>query len=555
MILKKRKLNDKIVTYKECIAESLDKIIRKVADSEIGCQCAKKIIDEWLVFINFQNEHIDPLEDTVLLYKLLNYEFDVLNTLVDCDKDFYYLNLQLVILINIFENYVLDPASFDSNYIYKLNGLFRKAEKVTRDLFNTKNELQRIAGLISSEEDSKRSSNSKIEDRSLDGNKLTLNGISTRYQYLNKAYLMMCQQVSTCSNNFERIYEIVVSSKDAIDESLETDQEYAKQIDEIFDSTIELPKEETPEVKHGTEVEDENPNLMYLLGKVDNISEKLDSLSEKIDVNTDKIKSIVEECSKSSTKEIIAEFAKLDIETLSNQISELYKRLDDPNDNTDKEKVDNVIVASQVALASNDMNLTSYIKNLFANGVTLLKLSSAYACIRGLIDCYCRFGCGIQLNRDQRPYNYVGKFYDESKKQDFTGELNTNHKMFQQCFKLAYCDTINDIYRQSNTYIHVAKEKMPNLDKVAEKAINQAEFLNDTVGIDFEKIDFKAGAAKLLEQEYEWQKRLQKQIDAAKENIDIDEPSKEALNLYNNLCTKMKQLKERTQNYQNFIKE
>lgn len=136
---------------------------------------------------------------------------------------------------------------------------------------------------------------------------------------------------------------------------------------------------------------------------------------------------------------------------------------------------------------------------------------SSYAVLRALIDSWCRYGNGVEMNNSQR----IFLLNDEE------GNLLTDNFSIFRCVFGEKARAVNKIWIECNSNIHGDITKPGDAKQVNEFAST----LVKDVGIDFSKIDYVEGVKRLYEQEVNSINRL---VDGEYNNDELSSKGKPA---------------------------
>lgn len=527
----KFKIKEERGIYFDSINQSLQSIYTKVSKSESSKECIVALNDKWAEFVDFEYNKCNINEKVLELYKVINFELDRLNNCIEKDSDFTYLHLQISMISYVFEHFIEDPDEFfKNNFLENIKKSFNYVFDLTSKIFAVKNEIDRNIKIATAAK-SKKQNISEVDKKYVDagalGCELIVSEKNDLLNTLQNVYLLKCKECSVDATKYEHLVDIAVDSKNNIEELMTIKNDSTEKIDEICASAlceknksakITFVSSDLVVISHdgAKEIMDK---LESMDTKLDSSNNKLDSLDLKIDNELNEVKELIKSCSESSVSSIVEEFKKLDTKTISEQISKLYLLLENKSKAENEFDTEKTILATEIAASYSDVSLKEYVKSLYKDGITVNKITSAYANIRALIDAYCRYNCGIQLNANQRPFGYlIGTKSQNGIEKPIYSSKKTD--LYKICFKDdVIVSRVFEIDRASNQYIHRSVENMIDIENDAKLTIKAAEYLNDELGIDFGKIDYKAGVKKLIKQELAWEKILNSQINSKKKSL------------------------------------
>ena len=235
------------------------------------------------------------------------------------------------------------------------------------------------------------------------------------------------------------------------------------------------------------------------------ILEKLDSLGKKIDDQHE------------STRKEIKVSRALDqsyYDKLSNKLNDLSNEIKSLNTDEFIKRIVSVFTSNikkseteEVPSIEEQLICETEIKNRKLSTKYLIDSSAddevqnyiaGFAVIRALIDSWCRFDKGYELNERARVF----------KPKDKNGViLKTNLDVFTRVFG-NYAESISRVWKECNLGVHGNFAQLGGLDKAA-KSLEECEtIVFDNVGLDYKNIDYVEGAKRLYKLEIESINRL-----------------------------------------------
>jgi len=240
-------------------------------------------------------------------------------------------------------------------------------------------------------------------------------------------------------------------------------------------------------------------NLSEKLNEASKILDRLSALESKIDVyHTETAKEIKFSRSqeqshfdKLSNKldDLKAELSKLDNGELIQRIAHHFENIVQKEENGEKdipEKSESVFFEEE--LKDRNISIKDTIQYLLQLDSPFNYIGS-YAILRSLIDSWCRYTKGIELNNKQRIFALVD---------DNGNVLSNNYSIFSFVFG-QNGKVVNKIWIDCNSNVHADVTQQNNADKIRE----QTKILVDDLGLDFSKIDYVEGVKRLYAQEVE----------------------------------------------------
>lgn len=280
------------------------------------------------------------------------------------------------------------------------------------------------------------------------------------------------QEKAAALKENEQLRNAVFGPSDDLTDISELKQEQEKAAEEIVDSS-NLPGESRENIKQLLKEVLEESNI----ATKSDVQESTKEIKGAIDAQTEELKKSIEEASK------------LDIQELANRLTDLYQK--EPEDSGISNQQDIPIV---VAIKEKDIPI-KVVVNSMLNAIPPLFVGAA-AYLRSLIDSYAKYGFGIEMNPDQHIFKTAGK----------SAALATIFDSNSEDVK-----TRND---NLNLYIHNSAAFLTKSDEDKKnELIEAANYLSDTLGIEFSKIDYVDGVKKLYEAELNEINRLGRTFD------------------------------------------
>ena len=299
-------------------------------------------------------------------------------------------------------------------------------------------------------------------------------------------------------NRFNDLVGVLATDSGLIEEEIATDEEVSSMLanneqlrNKAYGSGEDLVESKAP-IKQEEVVEQETVEASisilsledkeWLEGMLEdkiNKSLKENNIATKGDVeeSTKEIKASID-AQTEELKKKIDEASKLDVQELVSKLADLYKKeAKEPEKSTEQQ-----LIPLVGALNEKGISVKTVVESLLNDNPPYFVGAAAY--LRCLIDSYVKYGCGIEMNANQH-------IFKESGTKDALLNAFGNHG-----------NRVKRINDSLNLYIHNSVKFLSKSDEdKRSELIDAANFLTQTAGIDFTKIDYVAGVKKLYEAE------------------------------------------------------